>query len=234
MPTTTTRLLRGLVAVLTLLVLLPFFYFALASLGAILPGSHPQIDGGPQTRIALARGPIHYDLLLPMTDALRASFAFAEGQGVPVADPHVRYLMVGWGSRAFYTATGTYADLNLGSIWPALTGDAATLHLDVTGEVEGIPGITWVTLSDTQLTALTQAVTATFTRDAAGNPIPLDALPYGATDAFYAANGRFNILNTCNVWVGSMLRAAGLDFGAWTPTPQSVAFSARWFSPKQS
>ena len=181
------------------------------------------------TRVALARGPIHYDLLLPMTTSLRATFAFAEGQGVPVTDPRVKYLVVGWGSKAFYTATGTYADLNLGSIWPALTGDDATLHLDVAGEVDGIPDITWISLSDTQLIALTQAVTATFTRDATGNPIPLPAPPFGPTDAFYAAQGRFNVLNTCNVWIGSMLRAAGLDFGAWTPTPQSLAFSARWF-----
>ena len=226
-------LLRGVVAALTVLVLLPFCYFALASLGAILPGSHPQIDGGAMTRVALARGPIHYDLLLPMTDSLRDSFAFAEAQGVPIGHPRVKYLIVGWGSRTFYTATGTYADLNLGSIWPALTGDEATLHLDVAGDVQGIPGITWVGLSQTQLAALTNAVTATLTRDATGHPVPLPAPPFGQTDAFFAANGRFNVLNTCNVWIGSMLRAAGLDFGLWTPTPQSVALSAGWFSPAQ-
>jgi len=227
-------LVRRLLAAITVLVLLPFFYFALASLGAILPGGHLQIDGGPMTRVALARGPIHYDLLLPMSDDLRATFAFANAKGVPVADPKVRYLIVGWGSRTFYTATGTYADLNLGSIWPALTGDDATLHLDVAGEVEGVPGITWIALSTTQLEALTRAVTATLSRDAAGDPIPLNAPPFGLTDAFYAANGRFNVLNTCNVWIGHMLRQAGLDFGIWTPTPQSVAFSARWFNPEQS
>ena len=224
---------RKLLAVIAALILLPFFYFALASLGAILPGPHPQIDGGPPTRIALARGPIHYDLLLPMSDGLRASYRFAEAQGVPVGDPDVRFLIVGWGSKAFYTRTGTYADLNLGSIWPALTGDDATLHLDVAGDVTHVPGITWIDLSDTQLQALERAVAATFSRDAAGNPIPLDAPPFGPTDAFYAAVGRFNILNTCNVWIGHMLRAAGLDFGMWTPTVQSVAFSASWFRPVQ-
>lgn len=186
------------------------------------------------TRVALARGPIHYDLLLPMTDKLRATFAFAQAQGVPVNHPSVKYLVVGWGSRAFYTATGTYADLNLGSIWPALTGDDATLHLDVAGDIDDIPGITWITLSDTQLAALTQAVTTTLTLDPAGQPIPLQAEPFGLTDAFYAANGRFNVLNTCNVWIGHMLRQAGLDFGMWTPTAQSVAFSAQWFNPTRS
>ena len=140
-------LARWLLKAATALVSLPFIYFALAAFGAVIPGSHPQIDGGPMTRVALARGPIHYDLLLPISDDLRATFAFAEGQGVPVRDPRVRYLIIGWGSKAFYTATGTYRDLNLSSVWPALTGDQATLHLDVTGEVEGIDGISWIDLS---------------------------------------------------------------------------------------
>ena len=216
-------------AALSGLVLTPFAYFALAALGAILPGAHPQIDGGPATRIALARGPIHYDLLLPVTESLRAEYSFAAQQGVPVNDPRVRYLIIGWGSRAFYTSTGSYADLNLGAVWLAVTGDAATLHLDVAGDVTGVAALTWITVSDTQLQALRVAIAASLTRDAAGQPIPLNAAPYGLTDAFYAAEGRFNILNTCNVWIGHMLRQAGLDFGMWTPTPQSVAFSARWF-----
>ena len=225
---------RRVLSALTVLVLLPFAYFAVASLGAIVPGAHPQIDGGPPMRMALARGPIHYDLLLPMTDALRADYGFAEAQGVPVRDPRVRYLIVGWGSKAFYTSTDTYADMNLGSIWPAVTGDDATLHLDVAGNVTGVPGLTWIHLSETQLLAMEAAIAATFSRDTDGNPILLNAAPFGPTDAFYAAEGRFNILNTCNVWIGHMLRAAGLDFGRWTPTPQSVAFSASWFKPVRS
>ncbi len=184
--------------------------------------------------MALARGPIHFDLLIPMSDQLRQTFAFAEAQGVPITNPQVKFLMVGWGSKAFYTQTGTYADLNLSSIWPALTGDDATLHIDVAGDLQGLPAITWISLSETQLTALTNAVTASLSRDATGNPIALNAPPFGLTDAFYAANGRFNVLNTCNVWIGHMLRQAGLDFGIWTPTPQSVAVSASWFTPTQS
>ena len=225
---------RRLLAVLTVLVLLPFFYFALAALGAILPGQHPQIDGGAVTRIALERGPIHYDLLLPISDGLRADYRFAEAQGVPVSNPQVRYLIVGWGSRAFYTSTGTYADMNLGSIWPALTGDAAVLHLDVAGDIARVPGLTWIDLSETQLRALERAVAATFSHDSAGQPIPIAAPPFGPTDAFFAAEGRFNALNTCNVWIGHLLREAGLDFGMWTPTALSVAFSAHWFNPARS
>ena len=222
---------RWLLRAVTLLISVPFFYLAAAGVGALIPGAHPQIDGGPLTRIALARGPIHYDILLPATEDLRARFAFAEGQGVPVHDPAVRWLVVGWGSRSFYTATGTYADLRLSTVWTALTGDTATLHIDVAGDLTDVPDILYLDLSETQLAALIAAISASLTRDASGQPIALPVKPFGLTDAFYAAEGRFSALTTCNVWIGQMLRSAGLDFGIWTPTPQSVAFSARRFTP---
>ncbi len=104
---------RWLLRALTALILLPFFYFIAAFVGAVIPGAHPQIDGGPLTRVALARGPIHFDLLLPMSDGLRATYAFAAAQGVPVGDPRAKYLVIGWGSQAYYTTTGSYLDLNL-------------------------------------------------------------------------------------------------------------------------
>lgn len=221
---------RWLLRAATLLASIPFLYLVAASLGALIPGARAQFDGGAPQRIALVRGPIHYDFLLPASDRLRQSFAFAEAEGVPIRNPAVRWLVVGWGSREFYTATGSYADLRLATVLTAATGDAATLHLDVAGDVSGIPDILYIDVTEAQLAALEAAVLASLTRDAAGRPQALPVPPFGATDAFYAAEGRFSALTTCNVWVGQMLRAAGLDFGIWTPIPQSVAFSARWFA----
>ncbi|MEO8243298.1 MAG: TIGR02117 family protein [bacterium] len=227
-------MLRWMLRGLTVLISLPIAYFLAALAGAVLPGGHAQIDGGPLVRIGLLRGPIHYDLVLPLTPETRARFGFAAVQGVPILNPGARNLVVGWGSRAFYTTTGTYADLRLATIWHAITGDAATLHLDVTGDLTGIDNLLWLDLSQTQRTALEQAVTATFSRDPLGQPQPLPVPPYGNTDAFYAAQGHFSALHTCNVWIGEMLRQSGLDFGQWTPTPQSVTLSAQWFHPAQS
>lgn len=221
---------RWLLRAATFLVLIPFLYTVAASLGAVVPGPQAQFDGGPPQRIALVRGPIHYDFLLPANDRLRQSFAFAEAQGVPVLNPAVRWLVVGWGSRAFYTATGTYADLRLATVLTAATGDSATLHLDVAGDVSSIPDILYIDVNETQLAALEAAILASLTRDDQGRPVPLPVPPFGATDAFYAAEGHFSILTTCNVWIGQMLRQAGVSFGIWTPLPQSVAFSARWFA----
>ena len=151
--------------------------------------------------------------MLPASDAMRARFAFAAGAGVPVHDPRVRWLVVGWGARSFYTATGSNADLRLSTILTAVTGDRATLHVDVAGEVTDLPGILYLDLSETQLAALTDAILASLTRDAAGEPLLLPVPPFGPNGAFFAAEGHFSALTTCNVWIGQMLRAAGLEFG---------------------
>ncbi len=213
---------------LTALISLPLFYFVASLLGAVIPGHHPQIDGGAASRIGLLRGPIHYDLVLPLTPDLRARFAFAEQAGVPVRDPRARYLVVGWGAKAFYTTTGSYANLNLPAIWSALTGDDAVLHLEAAGDLASLPGLIWLPLSDTQQAALITKVTTTFASTSA-----LPIRPFGTADAFFPAHGHFNLFHTCNDWLGETLRAAGLDFGIWTPTPQSVTLSARWFASDQ-
>jgi uncharacterized protein (TIGR02117 family) len=176
---------------------------------------------GPPLRAGLIRGPIHTDLLLPLTPDLRESLAFAAKAGVPLDDPRAEWLVVGWGSRAFYTATGSYADLRLATVWQAATGDSAVLRLDVAGPVPpDAPGVDWITLSSSQQAALSGAILATF-----ADPTALPDAGFTATDAFFPARGRFHLFNTCNVWIARTLRAAGHPFGIWTPTPFAVRLS---------
>ena len=194
-----------------------------------MPGPHPKFDGAPTHQIALASGPIHYDLLLPLTDTLRARFAFATAKGVPLTNPLAQYLVVGWGSKRFYTTTGSYADLNLPTVLRAITGDSATLHLDVAGDLTDAPDLIWLQISDAQLAQLTQSILSSLDLDTSGNPIPLNVEGFGQTDAFFAAKGCFHLFHTCNVWIGETLRAAGIPFGLWTPTPQAIRLSAWLF-----
>lgn len=219
---------RGL-RLVAVLVCLPLLYLAAGLIGAVLPGAAIRAEGAPTRAIGLIAGPIHFDILLPLTDALRRDFAFAAEQGVPVQDQAAQYLVVGWGSQGFYTTTGSYADLKLATALRAMTGDSAVLHLDVAGDLTDVPGLIWLPVSEAQLDRLTQVILSSLTRDAADRPIPLPGPGFGPTDAFFAAEGHFSLLRTCNVWVGEVLRAAGIPFGLWTPTPQAIRLSAYVF-----
>lgn len=207
------------------LIAAPVFYILAGFVGALVPGPVAAVGGAPTQVIGLARGPIHYDILLPLTPALRKSFGFATAQGLPMDHPKARWLVVGWGSAAFYTTVGSYSDISPGVLWRAVSGDEAVLRLDLAGDLSTVDGLTWIDASPAQIDALAQVALAAFERDAAGKVIALPPAPWGDTHVFYRATGRFNILHTCNAWVGETLRAAGFRKGVWTPTTQALSLS---------
>lgn len=203
-------------------------YFAAGFVGAVIPGKHADLPAGTDVLIGLARAPIHYDFLLPLSPDLRARYGFAESAGVPINAPEAEWLMVGWGSEAFYTTAGSYGDIKPATVFTAITGDKAVLRLDVAGDVSAVEGIAYFTLSAAQYQALLTSLDSNFQRDQTGAALPLGA-HFNDHDAFFAAKGDFSILHPCNAWVGETLRAAGVPFGIWTPTPQAVELSLRWY-----
>ncbi|MCP3970561.1 MAG: TIGR02117 family protein [Rhodobacteraceae bacterium] len=208
------------------LVLAVAVYLVAAAAGALIPGRTERLpDDGGKIEIALISGPIHYDLLLPATPDTREAFAFAKNAGVPVEHPAVSWIVVGWGAHDFYTTTGTYSDVNAAAVLRGVFGDSAVLRIDVAGPLPAEMRAEKLRLSLAQYRALLDTVLNT--RD----PGRARALPHDGftrTDAFFPAQGRFNIFRTCNVWIGEVLRAAGVRFGGWTPTPYAIRLSLWW------
>ena len=187
-------------------------YLGAGTLGGLIPGAVADIpDGqGPDVTILLLPGPIHTDILVPMTPQVRETFAFAEADGVPVAAPGADWLIVGWGARQFYTRTRTWGDMRPGPVLRAITGDTSTLRLGALGPLTTDEGLTALTLSAGQFDALLAAI-----RAETGPVLPVPG--FGTADRFYASDGHFSILRTCNAWVGEVLRASGIPTGIWTP-----------------
>ncbi len=199
-------------------------YLAASAVGGLVPGgtrSVAQADGGSHA-IYLLRGPIHYDFLFELTPELQDRFNWL---AVDVTHPAAAHLLVGWGGRDFYTTTGTYRDLSLRAVWRGVTGDASVLRVALAGARNETWPVLPIALSRAQYLALLDEIEATFAAKEA-----LDVAGYSEFDAFYPAQGRFHIFRTCNVWIGKMLRNAGLRFGVWTPTPYAVKLSARRLS----
>jgi uncharacterized protein (TIGR02117 family) len=78
-----------------------------------------------------------------------------------------------------------------------------------------------------QLEALIGFISATFARPAPGSAG--EARPGLSENArFYAANGKFSILRTCNTWVAEALQAADLPIEPrWVITARSLGRKAR-------
>lgn len=212
---------------------LPVVYLLAGFVGALIPGGGDAAEGPATIRVGLLRGPIHYDFLLPVDERTRPAFAFAEAQkGVPVSHPQARWIVVGWGSEAFYTTAGTYADITAAAVWTAATGDSAVMRVDVLADfAAGAEGLYWLDITPEEYARLLSGVEASFTRDPGGQPQPLAVAGLTGSDGFWQAAGHFSLLHPCNDWVGEQLRAAGLRFGLWTPTPQAVTLALWWHLP---
>lgn len=208
----------GLWAVLPVLV-----FLLAAAVGAILPNGQASVKNADKT-IYLVAGPIHYDVLIPITPQTQSNFAFLTDAGTHIDHPKAKWLVVGWGASEFYTQAGRYKDVSARAIWRGITGDDAVLRFDVVGEIALHPNLHAISVTPKQLATLQQEILQDLqSRD------HLVGKGLTATDAFYPAKGRFHLFNTCNVWIGKLLSRAELPFGRWTPLPFSVTVSLKWF-----
>lgn len=212
--------MRKTLKLLAALLALPLLYLAASVTLPLIPGPGPDLTGPLTRQIGLLQGPIHTDILFPLTPETRARFAFAEAAGVPLSRPDADWLLLGWGSAAFYTSAGSYADITAGATLTAATGDAAVIRLDALGPLPPLPNLRFLRLSEAQFQALLTQTTAAF-----ASRTKLNHPGFTGTDAFFPAHGRFSALRTCNVWLGQTLRAAGIPFGLWTPANWSVSLA---------
>jgi len=203
-----------------------------AVLGTLVPRPlWPAAAGGEGARqILVLKNPIHTDIAIPLDDGVRGRFAFLADAGLPTDAPEARYIVFGWGGRAFYLETPTWSQLKAVPVLKALTLDASVMHVDVAGTIlEPHPDVAGFDIDEAHFAALLDYIAASF-RQGANGPIVIKNAGYSSFDRFYEANGRFNALIGCNTWTAAALRVAGLRTGWWNPLPVSLGVSMRLYN----
>lgn len=190
----------------------------------------PRIDAAQTRRILVLSNPIHTDIAIPLDDETRVTYAFLEASGIPVGDLAAKWLVIGWGGRAFYLETPTWADLKPMPVFRALTIDRSVMHVDVAGPIdESHPAIRIFDLRSAEFSNLSQFIQASFLRDD-GKVVMIADAGYGEYDQFFEARGKFNALVGCNTWTAEALRIAGLRTGWWNVLPQTLGLSLDLFN----
>ncbi len=213
---------------LGLFIAAPFFvvilYLAAAFIGGIIPASKNETVNSTQSktkRIFLTANALHADIAIPVDDAIREKFTFLQDAGFPLDNPGLEYLIIGWGSREFYTNTAQYSDMEFGTIWRAATGDAAALHIAPGGDISKSEGVMPIIMTQAGFDEMIDFMLGSL-QLANQKPDLIEGATFGYGDLFYEAKGRFNIFNPCNVWVSQALNTAGVSAGIWTPTTYSL------------
>lgn len=205
-------------------------------LGTVIP--RPWSAPLPETtsatyRILVLSNPIHTDFAIPATPEIRKRFGFLADAGLDLGNPDVRYVIFGWGGRAFYTETPTWADLKPMPVIKSLTLDSAVMHVQLAGEIPlDHPDVTPMDLSVAGFARLSDHIASSFI-GGDEKPVPL-GFSYGQGDAFFEGQGRFNALVGCNTWTAAGLRSAGITTGAWTPLPWLLRVSLRLHNPSEA
>lgn len=219
-------------ALLLLVPLMVLVYLIATYVGAILP-EHAETGRAPGkgTRIYLLTTLLHADYAIPVDDEVRERFAWLADAGLPMDNPNLRYLVFGWGSKAFYTTAASYSDIRPGPTFTAVTGDKSVMHVVPAGDISGNDNAYPVDLPPGGFRGLLDFVESSFVNDD-GEPQWLADMGYGMGDQFFAANDRFDIFQPCNVWAADGLREAGLSTGRWTPTTSSLILGLRIHAPQ--
>jgi uncharacterized protein (TIGR02117 family) len=209
---------RGALALAALIIV----YVAAGLVGGLIPRNaawRPPVDG---VTIYIESNGVHTGLVLPK---LAAGIDWrARVPAGDLRDPRYAahdHVVFGWGERAFYLETPTWADVNARTILAAAFGSDRTLvHVEHIARPRPGEDVRAIVLRPDEYRRLAAYIAATFAPGAA-------ALPgYGRGDVFYEAGGHYDALRTCNAWTGDALRHAGVRVGVWTPFPVTVM---RWF-----
>lgn len=216
--------MRRIFRLLGILVLL---VFTAVAFGTLVPRP---LFGGDQAaatprHILVFTNPIHTDIAVPLDAAVLKKFGFLLDAGIEADLPGARYLVFGWGSKAFYIGTPTWAELKPGPVLAALTLDNSVMHVDLAGEIAlPHPTVGRFDIGEAGFAALLNFIERSFQQ----GPNGVQRIPdvnYGAYDGFFEAKGKFNALAGCNTWTAAALREAGLTTGWWNPLPATLNWS---------
>jgi len=204
---------------------IPAIYIFAALVGALVPLNSDWREPADGITIYIANNGVHADLVLPANaqgldwHPLLPQSDFAE---VPEG---ANWISFGAGERRVYLETPTWGDLTVKTAAIALAGGERIMHVEWTADPTYSARA--IRLTPEQYRRLWASIRAGFELDGKGRPIRIDHLGYGPRDAFYRGTGRANAIHTCNQWVASRLRLAGVEAPLWSPFVQGLVWRYR-------
>ena len=193
--------------------------YAVAGLiGGSIPSNRDWVAHAEGVHIFVESNGVHTGIIVPKVAA------GVDWRGVARAedlrDPRYGafdHVSFGWGEKAFYLETPTWADVNLRTVVVSAVGSDRTLmHVDHLPSPRPGDGAREIVVTPAQYRRLAAYIRASFRGGGARYR------GYAGYDAFYEANGRYDAVRTCNAWTGDALRFAGVKVGWWTPFPVTV------------
>jgi len=204
---------------------IPGLYLLAAIIGALVPVNRGWIEPVRGITIYIADNGLHADLVLPVREAGLDWAPLVPRSDFAAPPPSARWVAFGAGERRVYLDTPTWSDITPRTAWAGIAGGQRVMH------VEYVADPTYaareIRVTPEQYRRLWAAVRASFALDSRGRPVRIDHPGYGPGDAFYEGVGRASAIDTCNHWLASRLRLAGIKAPLWSPFVEGLVWRYR-------
>lgn len=197
-------------------------YAAAVAIGGLIPANAGWRQPRGGVLIFVRTNGLHTWIMVPTVSADMDWRPIAPARDMKDARYAGNYLAIGFGNRAVYLDTPTWADLTARKALAAAVGGGPSL-MQVDHVWNPVPDqYQWpIRLRRVEYRRLAAFIAASF-RYRHGRSMPLIGRGYGPSDVFYESVVPYNFGRTCNAWTGEALRAAGVRAGIWTPLSQSI------------
>lgn len=166
---------------------------------------------------------VHTDVVVPARTKLKDWTKTILYKQTLAADSTYNYLAFGWGDRAFYLETPTWAELKPANAFKAAFWLGKTaMHTVYQKDMQEGKQCKKIQLNVLEYEALLAYIEASFAKNNK-ELIPIDTtVHYNNTDAFYEANYHYSLFNTCNTWTNNALKSCNQKACLWTPHQKGI------------
>lgn len=162
---------------------------------------------------------VHTDIVVPVKNEQLDWSREIKFTNTHLADTtNIKYLSMGWGDKGFYLQTPTWGDLKFSVAFKAAFALSTTaIHATFYGDLKEDLACRKIMISKQEYASLIDYITSSFQHDKEGHVIKINTnANYSKADAFYEANGKYNLFKTCNTWANTGLKKCGQKACVWT------------------
>ncbi len=166
---------------------------------------------------------VHTDIVVPIKNEFKDWSKEIRFQQTKSKDSLINYLAFGWGDKGFYLNTPEWSDLKASTAFKAAFGlSTSAMHTTFYKKMKEDVDCKKIKISDDEYQKLITYISESFNRDTYKNVQWISGNSYGNRDAFYEANGSYNLFYTCNTWANNALKAANQKASLWTVTDTGI------------
>jgi len=199
-------------------------YLFFAVLLAIIPVNSEFIESDGGTEIFISTNGVHTNIILPAkTNAIKWN-DFLE------IKENYEYFAFGWGDKEFYLNTPSWDDLKISTAFKAAFLPTQTIMqvYSYNSKPKESERVIKIILNDKQFLKICNYVAQSFKQNGKNQIVKVSpSNKYSFKEKFYLANGTYSIFNTCNNWVNTGLKQAGVKNALWAPFDKSVMYHLR-------